>query len=134
MTEKHEPGTVVFDPSAVAALTGDVGDDAFAPVFVGKFRALLPERVRRIAITLGSDDVDDALDAVLSLKVSACAVGAGELCRIGRTLEAHLRHLDLANGGHPCLVQTEDVGTTFRVRFPALPPAAAEPAPTAASS
>ena len=96
MTEKHEPGTVVFDPSAVAALTGDVGDDAFAPVFVGKFRALLPERVRRIAITLGSDDVDDALDAVLSLKVSACAVGAGELCRIGRTLEAHLRHLDLA--------------------------------------
>lgn len=96
MTEKHEPGTVVFDLSAVAALTGDVGDDAFAPVFVGKFRALLPERVRRIAITLGSDDVDDALDAVLSLKVSACAVGAGELCRIGRTLEAHLRHLDLA--------------------------------------
>lgn len=96
MTEKHEPGTVVFDPSAVAALTGDVGDDAFAPVFVGKFRALLPERVRRIAITLGSDDVDDALDAVLSLKVSACAVGAGELCWIGRTLEAHLRHLDLA--------------------------------------
>ncbi|MCB0894043.1 MAG: hypothetical protein H6529_15950 [Nocardioides sp.] len=86
----------MFDPSAVAALTGDVGDDAFAPVFVGKFRALLPERVRRIAITLGSDDVDDALDAVLSLKVSACAVGAGELCRIGRTLEAHLRHLDLA--------------------------------------
>lgn len=96
MTEKHEPGTVVFDPSAVAALTGDVGDDAFAPVFVGKFRALLPERVRRIAITLGTDDVEDALDAVLSLKVSACAVGAGELCRIGRTLEAHLRHLDLA--------------------------------------
>ena len=52
MTEKHEPGTVVFDPSAVAALTGDVGDDAFAPVF-GQFRALLPERVRRIAITWG---------------------------------------------------------------------------------
>jgi len=96
MTERHEVGAAVFDPSAVEALVADVGDGCFAPVFVGKFRSLLPERVRRIAITLGTDDVEDALDAVLSLKVSACTVGAGELCLIGRTLEAHLRHCDLA--------------------------------------
>ena len=96
MVETHVSGAPVFDPGAVTALTGDAGDPAFANVFVGKFRSLLPQRVKRIAMTLCSDDLDEALDAVLSLKVSSCLIGAGELCLIGRTLEAHLRHLDLA--------------------------------------
>ncbi len=95
MVEIHGAGAAVFDPNAVAQLTGDAGDAAFAPVFVDKFRSLLPQRVRRIAICLGNDDLDDALDAVLSLKVSACLIGAGELCLMGRTIEAHLRRLDL---------------------------------------
>ncbi|WP_395659605.1 hypothetical protein [Nocardioides sp.] len=95
MSETHEPGAAVFDPNAVVSLTGDAGDAAFASVFVDKFRALLPHRVRRIATTLGEGDVDEALDAVLSLRVSACLIGAGELCLLGRTLEAHLRRLDL---------------------------------------
>jgi hypothetical protein len=95
MIEAHEAGAVVFDAAAVASLTGDVGDAAFASVFVGKFRGLLPRRVGRIVATLDEDDVDDAIDAVLSLKVSACLIGAGELCLIGRSIEAHLRHRDL---------------------------------------
>ncbi|WP_395695103.1 Hpt domain-containing protein [Nocardioides sp.] len=94
MNEKHQAGAAVFDPCVVADLTDD---DMFAHVFVDKFRTLLPQRVRRIATTLGEGDVDEALDAVRSLKVSACTVGAGELCLLGRTLEAHLRRTDLAH-------------------------------------
>lgn len=95
MNEIHEAGAVVFDDAAVVRLSGDAGDPAFASVFVDKFRGLLPLRVHRIVSTLRAGDQDDALDAVLSLKVSSCLIGAGELCLLGRTIEAHLRRFDL---------------------------------------
>ena len=40
---------VVFDARAVRSLTGHADDRAFARVFVGRYRQLLPLRVRRIA-------------------------------------------------------------------------------------
>lgn len=81
----------VFDETAVADLTGDPRDAAFAPQFVGRFRRLLPERVRRICAALAGDDVEEQLDAVLSLKVSSATVGAGELCELASLIEQHLR-------------------------------------------
>ena len=83
--------TAVFDAAAVADLTGDPGDAAFATAFVARFRDLLPERVRRIVAALAGDDPDETLDAVLSLKVSAATVGAGELRDLAARIEEHLR-------------------------------------------
>ena len=95
MNHQHRPDGTVFDPHAVESLTGDAHDAEFALVFVDKFRTLLPQRVRRLAISLGAGEVDDALDAVRSLRASACLVGAAELCQIGHTIEVHLRRTDL---------------------------------------
>lgn len=85
-----------FDADAVSSLTGDPGDRAFAVVFVTRFRGLLPERVRRIGAALATDDVDEAMDAVLSLKASSATVGALELADLASDLQQHLRRGDVA--------------------------------------
>jgi HPt (histidine-containing phosphotransfer) domain-containing protein len=90
----------VFDPAAVRDLTGHPEDDALAIVLVARFRALLPERVRRIGTALAAEDPDEAtaaaMDAVLSLKVASCTVGAHELAGIAEGLERLLRRGELA--------------------------------------
>jgi HPt (histidine-containing phosphotransfer) domain-containing protein len=98
MTELLEPALApaptVFDVRAVRNLTGHAGDGAFAHVFVRRFRQLLPVRVRRIAAALHTHDLDEAMDAVLSLKTAAGTLGATELHQISARIEHHLRNLD----------------------------------------
>ena len=86
--------SAVFDVRAVRSLTGHAGDDAFAHVFVRRFRQLLPVRVRRISAALHAHDVDEALDAVLSLKTAAGTLGATELTQLAGRVEHHLRNAD----------------------------------------
>jgi len=86
----------VFDVRAVRSLTGHTGDDAFAQVFVRRFRQLLPVRVRRISAALHVQDIDEAMDAVLSLKTASSTLGATELTELGGRIEHHLRNLDPA--------------------------------------
>lgn len=81
---------VSFDPDAVRSLTDDA-DQAFGRTFVACYLRMLPERVRRVALTLHGDDHDDTRDAVLSLTVSAATVGAHELAELGREIDRHLR-------------------------------------------
>lgn len=97
MSDDVERGAaaVVFDPRAVASLTGDAADPDFAVVFVSAYRRLLPARIERILATLRTGDLDDVLDAVLSLKVSSCTLGAGELQQLGADLEGRVRLGDL---------------------------------------
>lgn len=86
---------MVFDPAALDGLTGHVADRRFALVFVAGYRRMLPERVRRIEHALCEGDLDAAMDAVLSLKVSSSMVGAGELRALGCRIERRLRREDL---------------------------------------
>lgn len=86
---------VVFDPTAVHSLTGHADDLAFAAVFVTRYRGLLPERVRRIATALTAAEVDDVMDAVLSLKVSSATVGTLELAGLAAAIERMVRAGDL---------------------------------------
>jgi HPt (histidine-containing phosphotransfer) domain-containing protein len=95
ISEIVEP-PAVFDAEAVSSLTGHPDDRAFALVFVTRYRGLLPTRVRRIAAALASGEPDDAVDAVLSLKVASSTVGAQELTEIATRLEWLLRRGDLA--------------------------------------
>ena len=86
---------MIFDPAAVSSLTGHPDDRAFAVVFVTRYRGLLAERIRRIAAALAAAEVDDAMDAVLSLKVSSATVGALELAELAHGLERLVRDGDL---------------------------------------
>lgn len=83
-----------FDADAVRSLTGHPDDAAFAVVFVSRYRGMLPERVRRIASAVRGDDLETALDAVLSLKVASATVGTRELCELGGRIESLLRSGD----------------------------------------
>jgi HPt (histidine-containing phosphotransfer) domain-containing protein len=95
MTETVDP-PAVFDAEAASSLTGHPDDRAFGVVFVTRYRGLLPERVRRIATALASDELDEAMDAVLSLKVSSCTAGTQELAEIAARIERLLRRGDFA--------------------------------------
>jgi HPt (histidine-containing phosphotransfer) domain-containing protein len=90
-----DPAPVVFDAGAVCSLTGHADDREFARVFVSRYRQLLPLRVRRITGALRDHDVDEAMDAVLSLKAASGTAGTGELYELGIRIEGHLRALDL---------------------------------------
>jgi HPt (histidine-containing phosphotransfer) domain-containing protein len=85
----------VFDARAVRSLTGHADDRAFARVLVGRFRQLLPLRVRRIAAAVQTSDHEDAMDAVLSLKASSSTIGAVELHAIAVRVEGHLKSRDV---------------------------------------
>ena len=89
----------VFDARALVSLTGHASDEEFALVLAGRYRRLLPERVRRLLAALHAEDHDEAMDAVLSLKVSSDTLGAHELATVGAAIERRLRMVDLP-GAH----------------------------------
>ena len=91
-----DPAPTVFDCGAVRSLTGHAGDREFARVFVSRYRQLLPLRVRRIIGALRDGDLDEAMEAVLSLKTASSTAGTGELFELGSRIERHLRQLDLS--------------------------------------
>lgn len=112
MTSTLAAPSAVFDARVVTNLTGDSGDLAFAHDFVSRFRRLLPERVSRIRGSLRAEEVKEALDAVRSLKVSACMLGAQELCGVCIRIEEQLRRSDLVG----CRVVAEElIGAELRV-------------------
>jgi HPt (histidine-containing phosphotransfer) domain-containing protein len=90
-----DPAPKVFDCGAVRSMTGHAGDREFARVFVSRYRQLLPLRVRRILGALHDGDLEEAMDAVLSLKTSSSTAGTGELVELGSRIERHLRQTDL---------------------------------------
>ncbi|WP_193609839.1 Hpt domain-containing protein [Nocardioides lijunqiniae] len=86
----------VLDTSSLERLARDVSSWPFVVTFAQKYQRLLPERVRRVIAAITDGDLDQALDAALSLRVSSSFVGASELVEIARRLETHLRTGDLA--------------------------------------
>ena len=92
MSEVIESG--VFDPAALADLTGHARDEEFARVLVDHYL-----RLRRVDAALADQDPDAALaaamDAVLSLKVASRTLGARELGTLAAEVERHLRLRDL---------------------------------------
>ncbi|MDQ5862403.1 MAG: hypothetical protein M3536_09080, partial [Actinomycetota bacterium] len=62
----------LFDAAVLERLREELGeDDSVWRVFVQNFIALLPDRIRRVQLTLTTGDPAGALDAALSLKTSA---------------------------------------------------------------
>lgn len=96
MTEPGSlPTTPTFDAAALLRLASDVDDPAFIQVFAARYRQMLTGRVDRISDALLAEDVETALDATLSLKVSSSTVGTYELADLALVIEDNVRRLDV---------------------------------------
>jgi HPt (histidine-containing phosphotransfer) domain-containing protein len=86
----------VLDVGVALSLSGSADDGTAGRDFARRFRSLLPHRLWRIAQALETGDGDRALDAVLSLKVSAATLGARQMSGLAAQVEARLRAGDPA--------------------------------------
>lgn len=97
MSEYDECTDSLVDRSVLTELRADVGgDQAIVNAFVRNYVAMLPWRVARLHHALDNLDLDEALDAVLSLKTSSHMVGAICLRRLAAELEIGMK---LLSGG-----------------------------------
>lgn len=81
----------VFDPGTLHDLADDAAGRVFVLELAATYRRMLEHRVGRIVDAVVASDYDDAMDAVLSLKVSSTMTGARELAELAAFLEADLR-------------------------------------------
>jgi signal peptidase I len=86
----------VFDASALGEVSDEPGGGEVGRRFAARYRQLLPQRITRVAEAVSVGDVDVAVDAALSLKVTSMTVGAVELADVARQLEERLRDGDVA--------------------------------------
>lgn len=80
----------VLDPAPLLHLVEDVGLEA-AQGFFRTYLQLLPVRTVKLACTLFSEDRDEALDAVLSLKTTSDMIGAMRLASVCNDFAVRLR-------------------------------------------
>lgn len=85
-----------FDRRDLDQLAMDIANWPFMVSFAEKYRRLLPARVQRIVSATDSGDLDQAMDATLSLRVASSFVGTHELAEMARHVEGHLRQGDIA--------------------------------------
>lgn len=85
-----------LDGHVLESLGESLGDPHFARVLVEKYCTLLPGRIERLTTALHDHDVDTALDAAKSLRVSSTMVGALELAQLGALMEAEIQRGSLA--------------------------------------
>lgn len=77
----------VLDTAHIDALARDLNSRTAALAFIARFLHYLPARVERILQTLASNDLAQAMDAVLSLASSASMAGARQLERNCRLIQ-----------------------------------------------
>ncbi|ASN19233.1 Hpt domain-containing protein [Arthrobacter sp. YN] len=126
MSEYDECTDSLVDRTVLTELQAELGGDhAIISAFVRNYVALLPWRVSRLHRALENLDMEDAMDAVLSLKTSSHMVGAICMNRLATELEISLRLLP--NADHldelgPQVVEIEQFvfGTITELETPIL--------------
>ncbi len=84
----------LVDPTVLTELQAELGgDQAIISTFIRNYAELLPWRVERLHHALEKLDIEDAMDAVLSLKTSSHMVGAICMSRLATELEISIRLL-----------------------------------------
>lgn len=70
----------ILELNAMTVLAAEVGRPA-AEAFLATYMNMLPTRLHRIVEALDAEELDEAIDAVLSLKVTSAMAGAEDLER-----------------------------------------------------
>ncbi|MGR0158665.1 Hpt domain-containing protein [Paenarthrobacter nitroguajacolicus] len=98
MSEYDECTDALVDRTVLTELQAELGgDQAIIGAFVRNYVALLPWRVSRLHRAMENLDMEDAMDAVLSLKTSSHMVGAICMNRLATELEISIRLLPNAD-------------------------------------
>ncbi|MEV7605050.1 Hpt domain-containing protein [Paenarthrobacter sp. NPDC089322] len=99
MSDYDECTDSLVDPSVLTELQAELGgDQSIVTAFVRNYVAMLPWRVSRLHHAVDNLDMEDAMDAVLSLKTSSHMVGATCMQRLAAELEISMKLLP--NGEH----------------------------------
>ncbi|MFJ4170226.1 Hpt domain-containing protein [Paenarthrobacter sp. NPDC089714] len=94
MSEYDECTDSLVDHTVLTELQAELGGDhSLVSTFVRNYVAMLPWRVARLHHALDNLDLEDAMDAVLSLKTSSEMVGAVCLRRLALELEISMKLL-----------------------------------------
>lgn len=94
------------NPQIIENLGRDVDSPRIALRFLTDFLTMLPQRFTRIQSAVAAQDREDAMDAVLSLKITAAMTGAAETEAGCLALQASIRNEDFALAQ----VQTQQLG------------------------
>jgi HPt (histidine-containing phosphotransfer) domain-containing protein len=98
VSEYDECTDSLVDRTVLTDLQAELGGDrAIISAFVRNYVALLPWRVSRLNRAVENLDMEDAMDAVLSLKTSSHMVGAICMNRLATELEISIRLLPNAD-------------------------------------
>jgi HPt (histidine-containing phosphotransfer) domain-containing protein len=98
VSEYDECTDSLVDPTVLTELQAELGgDQSIVSRFVSSYIDLLPWRVGRLHHALNNLDMEDAMDAVLSLKTSSAMVGAICMHRLATELEISIRLLPNAS-------------------------------------
>jgi len=94
VAEYDECTAALVDRTVLTELQAELGGDpGIISTFVRTYIQLLPWRVGRLYHALEKQDIEDAMDAVLSLKTSSHMVGAICMNRLATELELSIRLL-----------------------------------------
>lgn len=85
----------IFRPDALLDLADQLQGTTVPRRYALTFLEMLQTRVERILAAIGSDDAEDAMDAVLSLKVNAHMIGARFMEETCNNLEQSILHGDM---------------------------------------
>jgi HPt (histidine-containing phosphotransfer) domain-containing protein len=80
----------VIDTDALGRLGEQLGDPDVLCGFIRRYEKMLDQRVERLHHALNTQDHDDWMDAVLSLKTSSAMAGATALSQLAAELQDHL--------------------------------------------
>lgn len=84
------------NPQVIQDLGRELNSPHLALRFLTDFLAMLPQRFTRIQCAVAAQDREDAMDAVLSLKITAAMTGASETEAGCLALQASVKNEDFA--------------------------------------
>lgn len=89
----------ILDSDVLDELEDELADQTLVRRFANDYAALWEHRLGRLSAAVETRDRDAALDAAISVKVSAAMIGATRVSRLAETLERSLRDDVLHNSG-----------------------------------
>ena len=84
----------VFDGAVAEQLADELGEREAVGRITRRYREALPGRVRRLSRACGAMDAEQAMDAVLSLKVTSATVGASAMSGVAGLVEKAVAERD----------------------------------------